>query len=151
MSALFFVSLFQRSLLHLTKRSCFSSSEKQPYVGLGVGEQDLLYTFSIFIKIYTRFLKKVSLENETCVRYNKNVRRGTYVRDTIKKAVQYGHLLDMVYLSEKGQITKRRVKVFKIEDEYMYAFCFLRQAKRSFKISNILALEPVYTKGIVVI
>ena len=73
------------------------------------------------------------------------------MRDKVKKAAHYNYLLDMVYLSEKGKITKRRIKVFKTEEEYMYAFCFLRQAKRSFKVSNILALEPVYTKRNVVI
>lgn len=68
------------------------------------------------------------------------------MRDIVKKAIQNNYLLDMIYLSEAGQMTKRRIKVFKMENECIYAFCFLRQSKRSFKMSNILALEPVYIK-----
>lgn len=69
----------------------------------------------------------------------------------IEKSIQSHRLLDMVYLSECGQVSQRRIKVLKMKKDFIYAFCFLRQSTRSFRVNNILALEPVATKRNMVI
>jgi len=69
----------------------------------------------------------------------------------LEKAIKYNQLINMVYMSKEGQITKRKIKVLNLDKEQLHAFCFLRQEKRTFNINNILALEPVYTKRNMVI
>ncbi|WP_253286841.1 transcriptional regulator [Virgibacillus sp. MSJ-26] len=69
----------------------------------------------------------------------------------LEKAIKYNQLINMVYMSKEGQITKRKIKVLNLEKDQLNAFCFLRQAKRTFNINNILALQPIYTKRNMVI
>ena len=65
------------------------------------------------------------------------------MRKTLEKAVKYGEVLDMVYLANDGSITKRRVKVLQVGEISFRAFCYLRKSKRTFTVSNVLALVPV--------
>ena len=51
--------------------------------------------------------------------------------------------IEIIYMSEKGSITQRKIQVLSIEGEKVWAFCSLRQMKRSFKIGNILSARPV--------
>lgn len=62
--------------------------------------------------------------------------------NTIKRSMQYNQILDMIYMDDSGQITKRRIKVFKITGESFQAYCYLRGSRRTFKIDNVLALVP---------
>jgi len=68
------------------------------------------------------------------------------VKESLLKSMRYGQILDMMYLSNSGEITKRRIKVFKIYGDSFQAFCFLRMTKRTFKVDNVLALIPVERK-----
>lgn len=52
----------------------------------------------------------------------------------------------MMYVSKNGSVTKRRVKIIKIVGDSFQAFCFRRQTKRTFLISNVLAVVPVVYK-----
>nr|WP_019414739.1 hypothetical protein [Paenisporosarcina sp. TG20] len=65
------------------------------------------------------------------------------MRENLAKSLRYGQLVDIMYVSKCGQITKRRLKVLRFEGDIFQAFCFLRQTKRTFIISNVLALIPV--------
>lgn len=65
------------------------------------------------------------------------------MRKNLARSMRYGQIVDVMYVSKSGQITKRRLKVLKLQGELFQAFCFLRQAKRTFKISNVLALIPI--------
>ncbi|MEK5487893.1 transcriptional regulator [Lysinibacillus sp. FSL M8-0355] len=51
-----------------------------------------------------------------------------------------------MYVSKNGSVTKRQVKVIKIVGDSFQAFCFTRHAKRTFLISNVLAIVPVIYK-----
>ncbi len=51
--------------------------------------------------------------------------------------------MNLIYVSKTGSITKRRVKIIKIVGDSFQAFCFTRQAKRTFLISNVLAVVPI--------
>lgn len=59
------------------------------------------------------------------------------------KAMQRNQLMDMMYVDNSGKITKRRIKVIEMMEETFSAYCFLKHAKRTFKIENVLALVPV--------
>ncbi|WP_312145572.1 transcriptional regulator [Lysinibacillus capsici] len=68
------------------------------------------------------------------------------MREQLVKAMQRNQLVNMMYVSKNGSVTKRRVKVIKIVGDSFQAFCFMRQTKRTFLISNVLAVVPVVYK-----
>ncbi|ACA40714.1 transcriptional regulator [Lysinibacillus sphaericus CBAM5] len=70
----------------------------------------------------------------------------TTMREQLIKAMQRNQLVDIMYIAKNGSVTKRRVRVIKIVGDSLQAFCFTRQAKRSFIIQNILAVTPVFRK-----
>jgi len=52
----------------------------------------------------------------------------------------------MMYVSKSGEITQRRIKLVKIIGDKFQAFCFTRQAKRTFVIDSVLAVVPIIHK-----
>lgn len=71
--------------------------------------------------------------------------------NTIERAMKYNQVLDMIYMDDSGQITKRRVKVFRVNGGSFQAYCYLRGSKRTFKTDNILATVPVVKKESMVV
>lgn len=61
----------------------------------------------------------------------------------IRQSNKYNQLLEMIYVDGKGTITKRRIKVLKMNKDTFVAYCFLRRANRTFKNSHVLALVPI--------
>ena len=73
------------------------------------------------------------------------------MKNSIMKAMRYGQIVDVMYISKSGEVSKRRIKVLKQYGESFQAYCFLRNTKRTFLIDNVLALIPVQTKENMVI
>lgn len=73
------------------------------------------------------------------------------MRNQLVKSMRYGESLDMMYMSDSGVISKRRIKVLLINEGTFQAYCYLRKSKRTFKVDNILALVPVIEKESMVI
>lgn len=73
------------------------------------------------------------------------------MRNKLMKSMKYGESVDMMYMSNGGVISKRRVKVVQVDGDTFRAYCYLRKAKRTFRIDNVLALVPVNTKERMVI
>lgn len=69
-----------------------------------------------------------------------------HVREQLVKAMQRNQLLNIMYLSKTGDISKRRIKIVKIVNNSVQAFCFLKNAKRTFIIENVLAVAPIIYK-----
>jgi len=65
------------------------------------------------------------------------------MKEQLIKAMQRQQVVRMMYVAKSGAITKRRVKIIKIVGDSFTAFCFKRQAKRTFIINNVLAILPV--------
>jgi len=65
------------------------------------------------------------------------------MKGQLLKVLERGQLVDMMYIAKSGEISKRRIKVIQITDDSFAAFCFTKQAKRTFLIDNILAIVPV--------
>lgn len=68
------------------------------------------------------------------------------MREQLVKAMQRNQLVNMMYVSKNGSVTKRRVKIIKIVGDSFQAYCFTRQAKRTFMIDSVLAVVPIIHK-----
>lgn len=68
------------------------------------------------------------------------------MKNQLIKAMQRNQIIDIMYMAKDGNITKRRIKLIKIAGESAQAYCFTKQAKRTFIIDNILAAVPVIDK-----
>jgi predicted DNA-binding transcriptional regulator YafY len=55
--------------------------------------------------------------------------------------------LEMIYLSDKGEISQRVIIVEEIQKNKVVAFCKLRNQYRTFKIENILSISIARKKG----
>ena len=62
------------------------------------------------------------------------------------KAMRRNQLLDIMYIAKDGVISKRRIKIVKMIDEKFQAYCFTKNAKRTFIIDSVLAIAPVVYK-----
>ncbi|OMC83626.1 transcriptional regulator [Viridibacillus sp. FSL H7-0596] len=65
------------------------------------------------------------------------------MKEQLLKAMQRNQLVDLMYMSKSGGITKRRVKVIKMIGESFQAYCFMKNDKRTFIIDSVLAVVPV--------
>jgi predicted DNA-binding transcriptional regulator YafY len=82
-----------------------------------------------------------SIEKQTYVLYNMINREGTTVRGLLLNALAANEPVEIIYLSEKGQLSQRVVVLEAIESTYIKAFCNLRKQRRIFKLSNILSIR----------
>lgn len=64
----------------------------------------------------------------------------------LERACETGEVLELIYISDKKEITYRKIKVIKLSAESVKAYCFMRNQQRSFKFTNILSIGPVRTK-----
>lgn len=69
------------------------------------------------------------------------------MREQLIKVMQRNQIVDIMYMAKDGTITKRRLKLIFVAGDTMQAYCFMRNAKRTFIIINILAVIPVVNKG----
>ena len=73
------------------------------------------------------------------------------MKKQLAKAMQRNQLVDIMYMAKDRSITKRRIKVIAMTGDTLAAYCFVRHAKRTFKIDNVLAVMPVIHRARVVI
>lgn len=73
------------------------------------------------------------------------------MRNQLLKSMEYGMLLDMMYMAKDGGVSKRSIEVLQVGDVSFRAYCHLRKSKRTFTIDNVLALVPVTKKESLVI
>ncbi|WP_108585876.1 transcriptional regulator [Paenisporosarcina sp. OV554] len=73
------------------------------------------------------------------------------MKKILLKAMRYGQIVEVMYISKSGEVTKRRIKVLQQYGESFQAYCFLRNTKRTFLIDSVLALIPVERKENLVI
>ncbi|MFB7302646.1 hypothetical protein [Heyndrickxia sporothermodurans] len=65
------------------------------------------------------------------------------MKGLLLRALKTGEKLEMIYLSAKGEITQRIIKVEKVGEESFRAFCYSKRQQRTFKINNILSIVPL--------
>lgn len=55
--------------------------------------------------------------------------------------------IEIIYLSEKWELTQRTVIVNEVREKYIKAFCFSKQQVRIFKLDNILSAAKPKRRG----
>lgn len=68
------------------------------------------------------------------------------MKGQLLKVFERNQLVDMMYLSKSGEITKRRIKVISVSESTFKAYCFVKHASRTFSIDNVLSMFPVVRK-----
>ena len=68
------------------------------------------------------------------------------MREQCVKAMKYNQLMDVVYMDKAGKLTKRRIRVLKLNGEKMWIWDTAKQAKRTFLVHHVLACQPVLHK-----
>ncbi len=77
-------------------------------------------------------------------------KEGTNVRNELIKCARRSSTIRIMYMDDSGNVTKRTVKVLKINNSTFKAFCYLRGSRRTFKIDNLLAVVSVNNERAVV-
>ncbi|MFP7169348.1 transcriptional regulator [Terribacillus sp. 7520-G] len=49
----------------------------------------------------------------------------------------------MIYMAKDGSLTKRQVKIEKINEASVTGYCYLRKQLRTFRMDRILAIQPI--------
>ncbi|EHL78562.1 hypothetical protein HMPREF1015_01512 [Bacillus smithii 7_3_47FAA] len=65
------------------------------------------------------------------------------MKGLLKRALESGEIFEMIYLSNKNEISQRKIKVVDISSNTFRAYCFTRRQPRIFKISNVLSIGLV--------
>jgi predicted DNA-binding transcriptional regulator YafY len=61
----------------------------------------------------------------------------------LKRACDHHQLVRVIYLDQRGQMTKRTLRPLEVSSHHLKAYCMTRRAPRVFALENILAIEPV--------
>jgi hypothetical protein len=96
-----------------------------------------VYLQEIFI--YLIDLSCIQLEH---LFYNKCI-GGNCMRGILLRSIESKTLIEIIYLTKDGSISQRIIRVKEINQNNIYAYCYLRKSYRNFTTSNILSLSPV--------
>ncbi|CAM4028021.1 WYL domain-containing protein [Lederbergia lenta] len=64
----------------------------------------------------------------------------------LRRAVGTQDKIEMIYLSNDGTVSQRTIKVLKVTNESIKAYCYYRKKFRTFKLTNILSVGPLRQK-----
>ncbi|WP_277584358.1 transcriptional regulator [Psychrobacillus antarcticus] len=65
------------------------------------------------------------------------------MRNDLVKYLNRGWIVELMYVSKAGEISKRKVKLLKVQEDIFHAYCFKQNAKRTFRVDHVLALVPI--------
>ena len=71
------------------------------------------------------------------------------MRGILQRALAQHTPIEIIYMSQNGILTQRRIKVYEICEHTIKAYCLLRHKKRTFKIDCILSADVPRKKGVV--
>jgi len=108
----------------------------------------LIIIFILFI-IYL-YYKPISKENDNTDIKNrsKKTQENNINIKNRKKVINKNTInadIEIVYKKYSGEISTRKIKINKVDNEYLYGYCFLRNANRTFKLSRIIELLDLKT------
>jgi predicted DNA-binding transcriptional regulator YafY len=76
--------------------------------------------------------------------YNKNehsyVREVLLMKGLLLNAVETGERLELIYMSNKSELSQRIIKVLDVQEDSFKAYCYTRKQFRTFKMSNVLSI-----------
>ncbi|GFZ87326.1 hypothetical protein GCM10010978_28900 [Compostibacillus humi] len=62
------------------------------------------------------------------------------------RSMQTKEKLEIIYLSQENDLSQRTIRVIKLRENHILAFCYARQKLRIFRLDNILAVYPFMKK-----
>lgn len=62
------------------------------------------------------------------------------MKSEVLRYIRIGKPVELIYLDKNKQLTRRHVKLLRIEGNYVQAFCYIKRSPRMFIIDNILAI-----------
>ena len=65
-----------------------------------------------------------------------------YFKLTFERAIAEGRRVRMIYQTG-DTISERRFKPYELTEDSVIGYCYLRRAKRSFKLSGILSVQLI--------
>lgn len=65
------------------------------------------------------------------------------MREELLRWMRSGLVTEMVYVDRHGVFSKRRVKLLKVRGEHVVAWDLNKQAKRTYRIEQVLACLPI--------
>jgi predicted DNA-binding transcriptional regulator YafY len=81
------------------------------------------------------------LKNEHIFFYNVTKEEGAAVRGLLLNALESQEPLEIIYMSDRGELSQRVIILESVGDTHIRAFCKLRKQWRIFKLSNILSIR----------
>ncbi|PKR83598.1 hypothetical protein [Heyndrickxia camelliae] len=64
------------------------------------------------------------------------------MKSILLRALESGDKLEMIYIANNNEITHRTIRILSVEFDSFTAFCYLRNAHRTFLMKNILSITP---------
>lgn len=68
------------------------------------------------------------------------------MKEQLIKVMQRNQFLNIMSMAKDSKVSKRRIKILKIVGDSFQAYCFSKQAKRTFMIDSVLAVVPIVHK-----
>ncbi|WLR54824.1 hypothetical protein LC048_20885 [Mesobacillus subterraneus] len=65
------------------------------------------------------------------------------MKGMLERARESGDTYEMIYQSNDGVLSQRKVKILSVNELTIKAYCYLKQQPRIFSLANILSIEPV--------
>lgn len=65
------------------------------------------------------------------------------MKKRLMRSIQSKEKIEMIYLSKDNEVSQRMIRVLKINDEMIMAYCYTRRTIRTFKLENILSVGSV--------
>ncbi|MCM3599023.1 hypothetical protein M4D55_25120 [Metabacillus idriensis] len=68
------------------------------------------------------------------------------MKGLLERAKEEQFPVEIIYISDKGDLTQRTIIVNEVKGDYIKAFCFIKQQTRMFKMNNILSAAKLKRK-----
>ncbi|WP_100372185.1 WYL domain-containing protein [Bacillus sp. FJAT-45037] len=63
------------------------------------------------------------------------------MKGLLQRAIENKENVQIIYLSEKGELTQRIITVINVNDRHVTCYCHTRGQRRMFKLVNILSAQ----------
>lgn len=64
------------------------------------------------------------------------------MRQEVMRWMRSGRVVEMMYIDRNGVISKRRLKLMKLQGDRLVAWDVFKQARRTFRMDRVLACLP---------
>ena len=94
------------------------------------------------IKKEIDFIKNLSKNNSSALQSTSSKKK---IQKKLKTNNEKKADIEIIYQKPNGEISTRKVKVEKVDESYLYGYCFLRNDERTFNLNRILKLKNLKT------